>query len=67
MCAGAIVHARIRRLVYGTTDAKAGAVESVMQVLDNPAFNHHVEVKKGVLAGRCMEQVQAFFREKRGH
>ncbi len=65
MCAGAVVHARIRRLVYGTADPKAGAVESVMQVLQNTALNHHVDVKKGVLAGRCMEQVQAFFREKR--
>jgi tRNA(adenine34) deaminase len=65
MCAGAIVHARVRRLIYGTADPKAGAVESVLQILDNPALNHRVEVKKGVLAGRCMEQVQAFFREKR--
>jgi tRNA(adenine34) deaminase len=65
MCAGAIVHARIRRLVYGAVDTKAGAVESIMQVLDNPALNHRVEVKKGVLAGRCMEQVQSFFRERR--
>ena len=67
MCAGAMVHARIRRLVYGATDPKAGAVESVLHVLDNAALNHRVDVKKGVLAGRCMELVQAFFREKRGH
>ena len=66
MCAGAIVHARIRRLVYGATDPKAGAVESVLHVLDNPALNHRVEVKKGVLSGRCMDLVQTFFREKRG-
>jgi len=65
MCAGAIVHARIQRLVYGAIDAKAGAVESVMQVLDSPALNHRVEVKKGVLANRCMELVQSFFRERR--
>jgi tRNA(adenine34) deaminase len=65
MCAGAIVHARIRRLVYGATDPKSGAVESVMQVLDNSALNHRVQVKKGVLAGRCMDQVQAFFRSRR--
>ncbi|MGE5114487.1 MAG: tRNA adenosine(34) deaminase TadA [Acidobacteriaceae bacterium] len=65
MCAGAIVHARIRRLVYGTDDPKAGAVASIMQVLDNPALNHRVEVRRGVLAGRCMEQVQGFFRERR--
>ena len=65
MCAGAMVHARIRRLIYGATDPKAGAVESVMHVLDSPALNHRVEVKKAVLAGRCMELLQAFFREKR--
>jgi tRNA(adenine34) deaminase len=66
MCAGAIVHGRIRRLVYGASDPKAGAVISVMRVLENPALNHQVEVTAGVLAGRCMEQVQGFFREKRG-
>jgi len=65
MCAGAMVHARIRRLIYGATDPKAGAVESVMHVLDNASLNHQIEVKKGVLAGRCMELVQAFFRDKR--
>lgn len=65
MCAGAIVHARIRRLIYGTDDPKAGAVVSVMRLLENPALNHQVQVTSGVLAGRCMEQVQAFFREKR--
>ncbi|MDT8069364.1 MAG: tRNA adenosine(34) deaminase TadA [Terriglobia bacterium] len=66
MCAGAIVHARIGRLVYGAEDPKAGAVTSTMEVLDNPALNHRVEVVSGVLAGRCMEQVQRFFRERRG-
>lgn len=66
MCAGAIVHGRIRRLVYGADDPKAGAVVSVMQVLENPSLNHQVEVRSGVLAGRCMEQVQGFFRERRG-
>ncbi len=66
MCAGAIVHGRIRRLVYGAADPKAGAVASIMQVLENPALNHQVLVTSGVLAGRCMEQVQAFFRERRG-
>lgn len=66
MCAGAILHGRIRRLVYGADDPKAGAVVSVMRVLENPALNHQVQVTPGVLAGRCMEQVQGFFREKRG-
>ncbi len=66
MCAGALVHGRIRRLVYGADDPKAGAVVSVMRLLENPALNHRVEVRSGVLAGRCMEQVQGFFRERRG-
>ncbi len=65
MCAGAIVQARIRRLIYGATDPKAGAVVSVARLLDNPALNHRVEVTSGVLASRCMETVQAFFRNKR--
>ncbi len=65
MCAGAVVHARIRRLVYGADDPKAGAVVSVMRVLENPALNHQVQVTSGVLAGRCTEQVQAFFRGRR--
>lgn len=65
MCAGALVHARVKRLVYGANDAKAGAVGSVMQVLNHPALNHVTEVTAGVLAGRCAELVQAFFRERR--
>jgi tRNA(adenine34) deaminase len=66
MCAGAIVHARIARLVYGARDPKAGAVGGVMQVLNHPKLNHRVEVTEGVLGGRCMEILQAFFRERRG-
>jgi len=65
MCAGAIVHARLARLVYGTDDAKAGAVRSTMQLLDNEAMNHRVEVQSGVLAARCMDVMQTFFRERR--
>lgn len=67
MCAGAMVHARIKRLIYGAHDVKAGAVESVMRILDNASLNHRVEVKSGVLAGRCIELVQAFFRGRRRH
>jgi tRNA(adenine34) deaminase len=66
MCAGAIVHARIARLVYGTRDPKAGAVGSVMQVVNHPKLNHRVELTDGVLGGRCMEILQAFFRARRG-
>jgi tRNA(adenine34) deaminase len=65
MCAGAMVHARIKRLVYGAGDPKAGAVHSAMQVLNHPQMNHKVEVRSGVLAGRCAELVQTFFRDRR--
>jgi len=65
MCAGALVHARIRRLVYGADDPKAGAVQSVMQVLNHPQLNHKVEVRAGVLAGRCAELLQSFFKSRR--
>jgi tRNA(adenine34) deaminase len=65
MCAGAIVHSRIRRLIYGSDDPKSGAVNSVMQLLEHPALNHRVLVKSGVLAGRSTELLQAFFRDKR--
>jgi tRNA(adenine34) deaminase len=65
MCAGALVHARIRRLVYGADDLKAGAVYSVMQVLNHPRLNHRIEVQGGVLAGRCADLLQEFFRSRR--
>jgi tRNA(adenine34) deaminase len=65
MCAGALIHARIQRLVYGADDPKAGAVRSALTVLNHPKLNHQMEVTAGVLAGRCAEIVQAFFRAKR--
>ena len=65
MCAGALVHARIKRLVYGADDPKAGAVQSVMQVLNHPQLNHRMEVRSGVLAGRCAELLQSFFKNRR--
>jgi tRNA(adenine34) deaminase len=65
MCAGALVHARIKRLVYGADDPKAGAVHSVMEVLNHPQLNHRMEVRGGVLAGRCAELLQTFFRDRR--
>ena len=65
MCAGAIVHARIGRLVYGAPEPKAGAVRSAMRVLDDPSLNHRVEVVGGVLAPDCRELLQAFFAERR--
>ncbi len=65
MCAGALVHARIKRLVYGSDDPKAGAVRSVMQVVNNPRLNHKLEVRSGILAGRSQEVLQTFFRNRR--
>jgi tRNA(adenine34) deaminase len=65
MCAGALVHARINRLVYGADDPKAGAVRSVLQVVNHPLLNHKIEVQSGVLAGRSTELLQAFFRDRR--
>jgi tRNA(adenine34) deaminase len=65
MCAGAMVHARIKRLIYGADDPKAGAVRSVMQVLNHPQLNRRVEICSGVLAGRCAELLQTFFKSRR--
>jgi tRNA(adenine34) deaminase len=65
MCAGAMVHARIQRLVYGADDPKAGAVHSVVAVLNHPQLNHRIEVHSGVLAGRSAEVLQSFFRDRR--
>ena len=65
MCAGALVHARIQRLVYGADAPKAGAIHSVMEVLNHPQLNHKIEVRSGVLAGRSADMLQSFFRNRR--
>ncbi|MBO0911532.1 MAG: tRNA adenosine(34) deaminase TadA [Acidobacteria bacterium] len=65
MCAGAMAQARIRRLIYGADDPKAGAVHSTLHVLNHPALNHKIEVRAGVLAARCAELLQDFFRARR--
>jgi tRNA(adenine34) deaminase len=65
MCAGAMVHARLKRLVYGAEDAKAGAVHSALEVLNHPRMNHRMEVRRGVLAARCAGLLQSFFRTRR--
>ena len=65
MCAGALVHARLKRLVYGADDPKAGAVHSVICVLNHPQLNHQMAVTGGVLAARCQELLQSFFRARR--
>lgn len=65
MCAGALIHARIARLVYGASDPKAGAAGSTVQVINHPSLNHRMEVTAGVLASKCSEILQKFFRKKR--
>jgi tRNA(adenine34) deaminase len=65
MCAGALIHARIARLVYGAPDPKAGATGSVLQVINHPGLNHRMEVTAGVLAEKCSAVLQDFFRQKR--
>jgi tRNA(adenine34) deaminase len=65
MCAGAILHARIARLVYAAPDPKAGACGSVLSVMNHPALNHRVEVVSGVLASECSEMLTGFFRALR--
>ena len=65
MCAGAIVLARVPRVVYGADDPKAGAAGSVLNVLDEPAFNHRPEVTGGLLADEAATLLRAFFEERR--
>ena len=65
MCAGAIVLARIDRVIYGTVDPKAGAAGSVIDVLGEPRLNHNPSVEHGVLAGECAELLSAFFSARR--
>ena len=65
MCAGAIVMSRVDRVVYGGTDRKAGACESLFNIPGHPALNHHPEVTAGVLAEECAGIMKRFFRERR--
>ena len=66
MCAGAMVHARLGRLIYAAADPKAGAVGSVLQVLNHPRLNHQMAVTSGILADESAELLRGFFRERRG-
>jgi tRNA(adenine34) deaminase len=66
MCAGAILHGRIARLVYAAPDPKAGACGSVLAVLNHPQLNHKVEVTSGLLADECGTMLTEFFRARRG-
>ncbi len=65
MCAGALVNARIKRLVFGANDERFGAVESVFRICDSGSLNHRIEITKGVLADECKILIQDFFRQKR--
>lgn len=65
MCAGAILNARIARLVFGAADPKGGAVVSLYSILEDPRLNHSVRVDRGVLEDSCSEILSRFFREKR--
>lgn len=65
MCAGAMIHARLGRLVFGAADPKAGAAGSVLEVLNHPRLNHKMAVTAGVLADDCGELLREFFRERR--
>lgn len=66
MCAGALVNARIKRLVYGASDPKMGCVHTLHQLCTEPRFNHRLEVTAGVLAEPCADVLRAFFRARRG-
>ncbi len=65
MCAGAIIHARIKRIVYGAIDLKTGAVESLYQILSDPRLNHQPEVTGGMLADECGTILKQFFKARR--
>ena len=65
MCAGALVNARIERLVFGAHDIRFGAVESVFQICDTGSLNHQIDITKGVLAEDCRKLMQDFFRARR--
>jgi tRNA(adenine34) deaminase len=65
MCAGALVLARVRRVVFGAADPKAGAARTLFRILDDPRLNHRAEVAGGVLAEECRALLQGFFRARR--
>lgn len=65
MCVGALIHARVKRLVFGAYDAKAGAVSSVFRLIDDPRHNHAIQWEGGVLAPECSAILKAFFQARR--
>jgi tRNA(adenine34) deaminase len=65
MCSGAMMHARLSRVIFGASDAKTGTCGSVMNVFDHTQLNHHTQVTSGVLAEQCSNMLKAFFAERR--
>jgi len=65
MCAGAMVHARVDQLVFGATDPKTGAVNSIFNILDNDKLNHRAKITGGILESACSNLLTEFFRERR--
>ena len=65
MCAGAIVNARLDRIVYGASDQKSGACRTLFKITDDPRLNHRCEVTSGVLEDECVAVLQAFFKPRR--
>ena len=65
MCAGALVNARVDKLVFGTRDLRFGAVRSKFRLADSDLLNHQVEVVEGVLGGECLQRLQRFFAARR--
>lgn len=65
MCAGLLVHSRIKRLVFGAKDAKTGAAGSVMNLIHHKQLNHHIETSQGIMADECSQLLSAFFKRRR--
>ncbi len=65
MCAGAMIHARLARLVYGAKDPKAGAAGSVLKILNHPRLNHKMQITPGILGDQCSEILKSFFQARR--
>ena len=66
MCAGALVHVRMRRVVFGCADLRSGGAGGIINLLQHPALNHHCDITSGVLQNECAAILQDFFRKKRG-
>ena len=67
MCAGAMIHARLDRLVFAAADPKAGACGSVLAVLNHPQLNHQMKIEQGILAEESSQLLRSFFRERRAN